>query len=315
MQELIELGYILIIMIGVMAFAIQALSGFKNLDVTNPMSESKNTTLFMALIVVFNVCDFLIVFLQEFLGDFGVAWIYVIENVLEVAMAYALIALERDFTKEEKAGWLPIFFITVASVILWTDTLYTAQMVHMSEKIYMMVMIALNVLPAIVTAYFCCKYMKIIMRSSYGHIVKIYMIIHNVIFLTLCMVTTVNTVDSRTTWDFVRYDEEIYIVVWLLFNIMNAVFIWTSCRIVSPDSEVSEDSIEEMVDKLSQRYGLSGREEEIAMLIYKGMNNNEIAQALCLSTNTVKVHASNLYRKMGVSNRLQAIQVIRGARD
>ncbi len=315
MQVLIELGYILIIMIGAMGFAMQALSGFKNLDVTNPMAESKNTTLFMALIVIFNVCDFLIVFLQDVLGDFGISWIYVIENVLEVAMAYALIAFERDFVKEEKVPWLPVFFMTVASVILWTDTLYTVEMVHMSEMVYVIIMIVLNLLPILVMGCYCFKYMRIIMKLSYGKSLKLYMVVHNILFVALCTVTTINTFDSRTAWDFVMYDEEVYIITWILFNIMNAIFIWTSCQIVSEPDDPLEETIEEMVEKLSEKYGLSGREEEIAMLIYKGLNNNEIADTLCLSTNTVKVHASNLYRKIGASNRLQAVQLIRGINE
>ena len=60
------------------------------------------------------------------------------------------------------------------------------------------------------------------------------------------------------------------------------------------------------------RFGLSAREKEIAMLLYEGKNNNEIADILFVSTNTVKVHASNLYKKLGVSNRVQAIKIIRG---
>ena len=48
------------------------------------------------------------------------------------------------------------------------------------------------------------------------------------------------------------------------------------------------------------------------MLLYEGKNNNEIADTLFVSTNTVKVHASNLYKKLGASNRVQAIKVIRG---
>ena len=31
-----------------------------------------------------------------------------------------------------------------------------------------------------------------------------------------------------------------------------------------------------------------------------------------LSPNTVKVHASNLYRKLGVTNRVQAVRVLNG---
>ena len=59
-------------------------------------------------------------------------------------------------------------------------------------------------------------------------------------------------------------------------------------------------------------FNLSQREREIAELIYQGKNNKEIAAILYLSPNTIKVHASNLYRKLGAANRVQASQVLRG---
>ena len=40
-----------------------------------------------------------------------------------------------------------------------------------------------------------------------------------------------------------------------------------------------------------------------------------MAALLYLSPNTVKVHASNLYRKLGVSNRVQAVQILSGKRS
>ena len=44
----------------------------------------------------------------------------------------------------------------------------------------------------------------------------------------------------------------------------------------------------------------------------QGKNNKEIAAILYLSPNTIKVHASNLYRKLGAANRVQAMQVLMG---
>jgi len=52
---------------------------------------------------------------------------------------------------------------------------------------------------------------------------------------------------------------------------------------------------------------LSGRELEVLRLIADGLSNGEIAQKLYLSIGTVKVHARNIYGKLGVSSRTQAI--------
>ena len=53
--------------------------------------------------------------------------------------------------------------------------------------------------------------------------------------------------------------------------------------------------------------GLSDREAEILGLITQGKNNAEIAGLTYLSPNTVKSYVRNLYRKIDVSSRTQAV--------
>ena len=52
---------------------------------------------------------------------------------------------------------------------------------------------------------------------------------------------------------------------------------------------------------------LTQREEEVLRLIAAGRSNPEIAELLYLSLNTVKWHAKNLYGKLGVSSRVEAV--------
>jgi LuxR family maltose regulon positive regulatory protein len=52
---------------------------------------------------------------------------------------------------------------------------------------------------------------------------------------------------------------------------------------------------------------LSERELEVLQLIAEGLSNPEIASRLYLSLNTVKVHSRNIYGKLGVHNRTQAV--------
>jgi len=52
---------------------------------------------------------------------------------------------------------------------------------------------------------------------------------------------------------------------------------------------------------------LSERELEILQKIAEGLTNPEIAERLYLSLNTVKVHTRNIYGKLGVHNRTQAV--------
>lgn len=54
--------------------------------------------------------------------------------------------------------------------------------------------------------------------------------------------------------------------------------------------------------------GISKREYEVLELMAKGLSNQEIADKLFVSLNTVKTHSSNLFLKLEVSRRTQAIQ-------
>ena len=52
--------------------------------------------------------------------------------------------------------------------------------------------------------------------------------------------------------------------------------------------------------------GLTGRELEILGLLSLGRTNKEIADALCISSNTVAVHVARVLSKTGSSNRTEA---------
>jgi len=52
----------------------------------------------------------------------------------------------------------------------------------------------------------------------------------------------------------------------------------------------------------------TGREIEVMRLIENGLTNQQIAEALSVSSSTVKTHINNLYAKLGVKTRAQAIK-------
>ena len=54
-----------------------------------------------------------------------------------------------------------------------------------------------------------------------------------------------------------------------------------------------------------KRFGLTVREVEITSAVVSGLSNREIARKLSLSEDTVKHHLTNIFDKMGGSNRLE----------
>lgn len=58
-------------------------------------------------------------------------------------------------------------------------------------------------------------------------------------------------------------------------------------------------------DASHQRFGLTRRELQVVPLMVQGYSNREIATTLSISIQTVKHHCSNIYDKVGASNRLE----------
>lgn len=68
-------------------------------------------------------------------------------------------------------------------------------------------------------------------------------------------------------------------------------------------------------ESLDVVYGISPREREVLDFLCKGHSNQEIADVLFISLQTVKDHVSHIYRKMGVKNRVQLMAMLSGRFD
>jgi LuxR family maltose regulon positive regulatory protein len=69
------------------------------------------------------------------------------------------------------------------------------------------------------------------------------------------------------------------------------------------DTQISQAEIE----ALSTSASISPREQEVLRLISVGHSNRELAQRLSISESTVKTHLSNIYKKLNVNGRVQAV--------
>ncbi len=74
-----------------------------------------------------------------------------------------------------------------------------------------------------------------------------------------------------------------------------------AARFVSNDREI----------KLKRAYGLSDRETEIALMIYEGFTNKQVASALKLTDGTARNYISSIYVKLEAENRLEAVEKMR----
>ncbi len=63
-------------------------------------------------------------------------------------------------------------------------------------------------------------------------------------------------------------------------------------------------------DKHNESYNLSDREKEVLKLLVEGLEYKEIAQLTSTSPNTIRNHITNIYKKLHVTSKAQAIRKV-----
>lgn len=67
------------------------------------------------------------------------------------------------------------------------------------------------------------------------------------------------------------------------------------------------DKFAELARQTQAPDALTDREIEVLQLIAKGAANKEIADALCISSSTVKTHIASIFQKLGANDRTEAV--------
>ncbi|NPV02044.1 MAG: helix-turn-helix transcriptional regulator [Brevinematales bacterium] len=95
----------------------------------------------------------------------------------------------------------------------------------------------------------------------------------------------------------------------LLFILANiAVILYGFTRFTVKPMEISGTSFDN--PGMTKKYGLSEREAEIMKYLCKGLSNKETGKKLFISELTVKTHVRNIYRKLGIKNRLELLDKV-----
>jgi NarL family two-component system response regulator LiaR len=129
-------------------------------------------------------------------------------------------------------------------------------------------------------------------------------------------------------WRFVVLDHAFQIYSGAIALLFTGVGIWLALKLARPPAAAATPAaplpngtiIKREIQHLPNgtinkneihRLGLSTRELEVLQLMAEGLSNQEIAGRLFLSLNTIKTHASNIFEKLDVRRRTQAIEQAR----
>lgn len=97
----------------------------------------------------------------------------------------------------------------------------------------------------------------------------------------------------------------------LLFTVFG---IWLGKTLTSPKQKNTEKPAFQRNKRAIKSLGLSDRELDVLVQLGKGRSNQEIANKLFISINTVKTHLSSLYQKLEVKRRSLAVKKARTLR-
>lgn len=93
--------------------------------------------------------------------------------------------------------------------------------------------------------------------------------------------------------------------IWLALKLTNKK---TETIIIEKEVYIPNTNTFQLNTKILEQTGISKRELEVLELISEGLSNEEIAEKLFISLNTIKTHTSNLFEKLEVKRRTQATE-------
>lgn len=118
----------------------------------------------------------------------------------------------------------------------------------------------------------------------------------------------------------INHSFEIY--VGLIAVLFTGLGIWLALKLTKPkvqtviiEKEIIPQNENFIInEKAVEKFNLSKRELEVLNLMAEGLSNQEIAEKLFVSLNTIKTHNSKLFEKMEVKRRTQAIDIAKRVR-
>lgn len=306
MQHIIVFSYIFTILIGVSALTIQWLAEKGDVDNRGIMKS------FITMLLVLNVYDFVIYYFDNIMrrpsnnlmlsfGDCLIAvlvilWLKVECNIGGEAEDNRLVKLGQKFVVVYLIVWLVAvaFFMEynwirliidvplICLLVIGSASLIIRSRQNGSER-------NLLLYKGIITFFITCNYLTYLVSES-----------------GLLLSTGKNIMD-------------VTIFFWLVINVVNMIFMYkkdfAESYLQQPEPVVQTLNLEEAMDIVKEKYELTKREVEILKEVYDGKTNTQIAEDLFISESTVKAHIYNIFRKMNVKSRVEAVCIIREEKE
>lgn len=308
MKHIIVFAYIFTILLGVSALTIQWLAGKG--DKQKQFIEMKP---FILMLLVLNIYDFVLYYFDNIMNmPSGNLMLSFGDCMIAILVAFWL-RVEKSFGQFEKTVKMAAFVqkYVIAYVIIWFIAVIFFIDINWIRIIIDIPLLCFLVLGGIRVA-------RIGLKNGYEKSLLAY---EGVITLLI----TANYITYLISESGLLYHAgkvilDITIFFWLGINMANLLLLYRrdfveSFLQTSQSAMVQGLNLEQTLDVIKEKYELTKREVEILKEVYDGKTNTQIAENMFISESTVKAHIYNIFRKLDVKSRVEAVCMIRAEKE
>lgn len=121
---------------------------------------------------------------------------------------------------------------------------------------------------------------------------------------------------------FLLYNNPVEVYLTVIALVFMGLGVWLALKLAKPKVKIETVVVEKEIlikdtgnftlnEREKEKLGLSNRELDVLQLMGEGLSNQEIADRLFVSLNTVKTHSSRVFEKLDVKRRTQAVEKAR----
>ena len=307
MQHIIVFSYIFTILIGVSAFTIQWLASRGG-----ERSGLRELQTFISMLLVLNVYDFVIFYFDNIINRPSGNLMLSFGDCLIAILVYLWLKVEVNLSESEKERKLMklggIFVLVYLAIWMLSVAFFVEHSwIRLLIDIPLICLLVIGSMAAIIHGK----------RNGDDWIVLAYEGIITV-FLAGNYATYLVS-ESGLLLSTGKNIMDVTIFFWLIINVVNLIMLYKkdfASSFLQEDGAVEQTmNLEDALKLVKEKYELTNREIEILTEVYNGKSNTQIAEDLFISESTVKAHIYNIFRKMNVKSRVEAVCLIREEKE
>lgn len=304
--------YIFTILIGVSALTIQWLAGKgdkgKNFAIMKP---------FIVMLLIMNIYDFVLYYHDNIIREHLTAGrgqgdlLLSLGDALMAVLVLLWLRVQKNMCREGRFDLLVNAGRRYLAVYL---LIFVVAVVFFRQQYWIRLMIDIPLIGLLLAGggAFLCDDIKRKRRKKfivYKSVITVFLLIN---YVTYFISESGFLEESESLLD-------VTIFFWLVINIANIVLLYKrdfyESYLTAPKESAGVVDLREALEEVRRKFELTKREMEILEQLYAGKTNTQIADELFISASTVKAHIYNLFRKLRVKSRGEAVCVVREVRE